>query len=134
MKALVWGVFVVLMLGWTGLAWVSAELTQWMLTGLGTGEATQAAQTVATWPVPAWLSLWISPEFVTSMQAMLVDVTAWVSAIFPTAQGLSSVIVVLIWVCWGIGALTLLALAVGLHWFASRLNRGAAVLRSHARP
>ena len=120
MRALIWGLFAVLILGWTGMAWVSVELTQWVLAAIGSGDAAQAAQSVASWPVPGWLSLWVTPELIRLVQAMWVDVMGWVGAILPSMEGLSGLVSVLVWVLWGVGALLLLGLAVLLHWLAGR--------------
>ncbi|MEN9886872.1 MAG: hypothetical protein RL758_1450 [Pseudomonadota bacterium] len=120
MRALIWGLFAVLILGWTGMAWVSVELTQWVFTAIGSGDAAQAAQTVATWPVPAWLSLWVTPELIRLVQAMWVDVVGWAAAILPSMEGLSGLVSVLVWVFWAFGALLLLGLAFVLHWMIGR--------------
>ncbi len=120
MRALIWGLFAVLILGWTGMAWVSVELTQWVFTAIGSGDAAQAAQTVATWPVPAWLSLWVTPELIRLVQAMWVDVVGWAAAILPSMEGLSGLVSVLVWVFWAFGALLLLGLAFMLHWMTGR--------------
>ncbi len=122
MRALIWGLFAVLILGWTGMAWVSVELTQWVLAALGTADASQAAQAVAQWPVPAWLSLWVTPEIIRLVQAVGVDIVGWMSALLPSMEGLSGVVSALVWVFWALGTLLLLGLALVLHWATGRMR------------
>lgn len=122
MRALIWGLFAVLILGWTAMAWVSVELTQWVLAALASGDASQTAQAVAQWPVPAWLSLWVSPEWIQQVQAFWVDMVGWLSALLPSMEGLSGVVGVLVWVLWALGAVLLLGLALVLHWTVGRMR------------
>ena len=54
MKPLIWGVFGLLALCWTGLAAASVQITEWMLTAIAAGQVTDAANAAGQWPVPAW--------------------------------------------------------------------------------
>ena len=120
MKSLIWGVFIVILLGWTGTAWVSAELAQWILSAVGTQANGEVVQAIGNWPVPAWLAFWVSPELIQSLQAAWLDITGWIAPWLPSADGLSGVLTALVWVAWGLGAFTLLAIAVVLHWLAGK--------------
>ncbi len=122
MRALIWSLFFVLILGWTAMAWVSVELTQWVLAALGTGGASQAAQAVAQSPVPAWLSLWVTPELIRLVQAVGMDIVGWMSALLPSMEGLTGVVSALVWVLWALGAALLLGLALVLHWATGRMR------------
>jgi len=125
MKPLIWALFAVLVLGWTGLAAVSVQLTEWLFGAMASGEAGavtgQVAGTLANWPIPAWLAPWVSPEMIQALQASWVEMLGWLSAIMPSMAGLSGLVSVLVWVFWGLGALTLLAIAVLLHWLVGRM-------------
>lgn len=128
MKTLIWVLFAVLVLGWTGLAAVSVQLTDWLFAAMASGQAGQAvggvvgaAGGLANWPVPAWLALWVSPEMIEGLQASWTAMLAWLSAIAPSAAGLSGLVSALVWVFWGLGALTLLGIAVLLHWLVGRM-------------
>lgn len=125
MKALIWGLFAVLMLGWTGLAWVSAELANWLVNAVGSAPAKEAAQALGNWPVPAWVALWISPEFLQALQAAWLDITGWLGAWLPSADSLAGVVTVLVWVGWAMGAVTLLLVAGLAHWLAGTVAQRA---------
>jgi hypothetical protein len=120
MKALIWGLFAVLLLGWTGLAWVSAELAAWLLTAVGTSQAGDAAQAIGNWPMPEWVALWIAPEVIQSLQAAWLDITGWLTALLPSVGSLSGVVTALVWIGWGLGAVTLLIIAGVAHWLAGK--------------
>ena len=123
MKALIWGLFAVLLLGWSGMAWVSAELAAWLVTAVGSAPAGQATQAIGNWPVPAWVALWISPEVIQGLQAAWLDITGWLGAWLPSADSLSGVITALVWVGWGLGAVTLLVVAGVAHWLAGMASK-----------
>ena len=125
MKTLIWVLFAVLMLGWTGLAAVSVQLTEWLFAAMASGQAGEVvggvAGGVANWPVPAWLAVWVSPELIESLQTSWAGMLGWLSAVMPSVAGLSGLVSVLVWLFWGLGALTLLAIALLLHWLAGRM-------------
>ncbi len=121
MKALIWGLFAVLLLGWSGMAWVSAELVGWLGSAVGALPAGQAAQTLGDWPVPAWVALWVSPEVIQGLQAAWLEIAGWLGALLPSAEGVSGVVIAVVWIGWGLGALTLLTVAGLAHWLVGRL-------------
>lgn len=123
MKVLIWVLFVVLLLGWSGMAWVSAELASWLLQAANSAPADQAAQAIGNWPVPAWAALWISPELIQSLQATWLGAIEWIGAWMPAAESLSGVINVLVWGIWAVGALVLLTIAGVAHWLAGMAAR-----------
>jgi hypothetical protein len=125
MKQVIWLVFVVVFLGWTVTAWVSAELSQWLLSTMGAQANGSVVQAVGQWPMPAWLAVWVSPALIESLQAAWLDITGWIAPWLPSAEGLSGVVTALVWIAWGLGALSLTALALFLHWIAGKVARPA---------
>lgn len=122
MKTLIWAVFALLALLWTGLAALSAGLAQWLIGAVSSGDATQAATTIGQWPVPAWAALWIDPAWIQGLQLMWLDLVQWLSAVLPSIDGLGGWISALVWIGWGIGLITLLVVCGGLHWLSGRVN------------
>lgn len=130
MKALIWCFFAILMLGWSGMAWLSAELVDWLVHVASTAPAGQAAQAIGQWPVPGWIALWISPEVIQALQAVLLDGVGWVGAWLPSLDSLAGVINAVVWIVWAIGALILLLIAGFAHWLTG-LGRGKSSQPAH---
>ena len=122
MKPLIWGVFGLLALCWTGLAAASVQITEWMLTAIAAGQVTGAANAAGQWPVPAWLAVWIDPAWLKNMQTAWLGLVQWLGQVLPSTQSLSGWIAPLVWTTWALGLLCLLAPAIALHWVAGRLK------------
>jgi hypothetical protein len=127
MKVWVWSVFAVLALLWTLGVWAGVELLQWGLQWLGAAPHLDAAGALGTLRVPAWLTLWID---VTWLQALLESVR-WAleglqqggPLLASLGQALAAWLVPLGWLTWGLGLLTLLALAALSHALVARPGR-----------
>ena len=90
MKPLIWGIFALLALCWTGLAAASVQVTEWLLTMIAAGEVTDVATAAGQWPVPAWLALWIDPAWVKTMQGAWLGMVQWLGQALPSAGALTS--------------------------------------------
>lgn len=121
MKLLIWSVFVVVTLLWTGLAMMSIGLTDWVLSLIQSG-ATMTGQ-LPTMAVPAWLQLWVDPAWLAAAAATLQPMLSSLGQLMPSTQTLSTLVSVAVWGVWGLGALGLLAAAAGAHWFVGRRAR-----------
>lgn len=122
MKPLIWGVFGLLALCWTGLAAASVQITEWLLTLAGTGQATDLATAAGQWPVPDWLALWVDPAWVKAMQGAWLGLVQWLGQVLPSGSGLMAWVTPLVWIAWALGLLCLLVPAIALHWLAGRLK------------
>lgn len=126
MKALIWGIFGLLAICWTGLAAASVQITEWLLSALASGQATSAATASGEWPVPAWLAMWIDPAWLKTMQTAWLGLVQWLGQVLPiTAGSLQGWISPLVWTAWALGMLCLLVPAIALHWLAGRLKTPA---------
>lgn len=130
MKALIWGVFGLLALCWTGLAAASVEITEWLLGMAGSGQVTDVATAAGQWPVPAWLALWIDPAWVTTMQGAWLGLVQWLGQVLPSSGGLMGWVTPLVWTAWALGMVCLLVPAVALHWLAGKLRTPATLQRT----
>jgi hypothetical protein len=128
MKILLWCVFVLLAGLWTGLVALTAQVTEWVLAALGSGQVTDLAQVAGQWPVPAWLALWVDTAWLQALQAALVSGVQWVAQGLPFAAGLLGWITPLLWFVWGLVLCLMLAFAIAGHWLVGRLG-APAVLR-----
>lgn len=120
MKALIWGVFVLLASCWTGLVALTAQVTEWVLAAMASGQIADLASAAGALPVPAWLALWVDTAWLQAAQAWLVGAVQWVALGLPSAAGVLGWIVPLLWVVWGLVLLLLLAGAGLGHWLLGR--------------
>jgi hypothetical protein len=120
-KSLVWIVTVVLALIWTVAAAVLASLTGWL--AANAGDMANWAGQIVQWPVPEWLSLWVSPELLAWMRNAATSLIGWGSAAVPAVGSLLQWMAPLVWVVWALGMVCLLALAGGAHYAVKRAFR-----------
>lgn len=123
MRSIVWIVWALVAAFWTLGAWVLAELVQWSVQAMASAEAAQAAGAVLQAPLPPWVGVWIDPVWLELVRSQVQWLLEAGQAILPAAGALVGWIVPLVWVGWGLGMLTLLALAIGAHWLIGRLSR-----------
>lgn len=132
MKVLIWGLFALLALLWTGLVLVSAELIGWLATMVASGQAGDVIGNVGQWPVPAWLSVWIDPAWVQGLQATWVQLMAWLGATGPALGGVMGWLVPLMWIVWGVVMLMMLAAALAAHFLLGKFSRPSGLARQPA--
>lgn len=120
MKTLIWVTFAVLTALWTGFVALSAGIVSWLLSAVADVQIGQAAQTVAQWPVPAWVAPWIDVGMLESVQAQCLLAVQWLSDVLPSAGALTGWVVPLLWVVWGVVGLCFLAAAGAGHWLVGR--------------
>ena len=125
MKVLVWVLFGVLALLWTGAALLASELVQWSVAALAAGNVVSVADAAAAqWP--AWMSALIDPAWLRALQ----EATLWATQVLRDASPwLGSALgwlVPIVWFVWGLGAIALLLAAGGSHllagWASGRLR------------
>lgn len=127
LKTLLW-VFVALLAGvWTGLVALTAQLTDWLLAAMGSGQVTDLAQTALQWPVPAWLGIWVDTAWLQDVQTTWVGVVQWLAQVLPSFEALTGWITPLLWVVWGLVMLLVLVGAVAGHWLLGRVGTATAL-------
>jgi len=132
MKAMIWIAFALLAGLWTGLVALTAQVTDWLLAAMVSGQATDLATAAGQWTVPAWLALWVDTAWLQGLQAAWVDVVQWLGQVMPSADGLMGWITPLLWTGWALVMLLLLVCAVAGHWLVGRLGTPAALRRAQA--
>lgn len=124
--AISWFLSLALLALWSLACWGLHAVTAWAVTGAGALAGGSAAMGAALWP--DWVSIWLPPQLAGDLQAMLASIGPMLQAALETVPFLSGTFTVLAWAIWGLGAVTLLALAVGAHVLIAVLKR------RHARP
>lgn len=123
MKISIWSLCVVLVLFWTGLVALAAQAASWIAEELASGQIKEIAGGAAQWPAPAWLPAWIDLNWIQTFQSMMLSVLNTVADLSPQLSSAVAWMVPLVWVVWGVGLLSLLALTGGAHWLISRWQR-----------
>lgn len=123
MKTLIWSLTALLAAGWTGLVWLTHQVTGWLLGAVDADGLKDAGGAVAGLPLPPLpdaLALWIDTAWLGALQAWSAGLLGWLGAVLPSGDALMAWIGPLLWVGWGLGLLTLLALAGLTHLLAGR--------------
>lgn len=120
MKITVWTVTAMLVLLWSGGAFIATALINWAGDVLAAGSGTDWARAASEWPVPAWIGLWIDPAAVEAAQAALRWSLEALGDVLPQAGTAVGWLVPLIGVVWAVGVGLLLALAGAAHWLIGR--------------
>ncbi|HET9700455.1 MAG TPA: hypothetical protein VFP70_05990 [Burkholderiales bacterium] len=126
MKIVIWSVCAVLLAVWTGFAFLSVEITEWIAQASVTSEMTELKSLAQQMPVPEWLPVWIDPAWVEALQAMLMSSIDLIASGFPYFSAAAGWLVPVIWAVWAAGALVLLLLAGGGHFLVGVLRSGTA--------
>lgn len=111
MRIAIWVVFGLLALLWTGGAFVSAQLTQWIAQALASGEAASVGRELAQWPVPQWLALWVDTAWLEALQSALLWTLETLQEALPLLGSALGWLVPLVWLLWGLGLVALMLLA-----------------------
>ncbi len=123
MKTVVWVVFAVLALLWTGCAAALAALAQWTADGLAAGASVDLARLADGWVLPGWMAPWISAEWVALLQDLTASAVTGLREGAPWLGSLVGWLVPLVWLTWGLGLLALLVLAGVGHGLARLMGK-----------
>ena len=120
MKILVWSVFGVLALLWTGVCLISAEVLQWASQSLAASNASALETATHNIVIPPAVSPLLEPAAWATLLQSVQAVLASTAAAIPLARSVFEWLVPLVWVVWALGLLAFIALALGLRLLFSR--------------
>lgn len=123
MKILMWSLWAVLAMLWTGLAALVAQATRWIASGLASGQIKDVASGAAQWPRPDGLPAWIDPQWMDMAQSAAIAALKFLADLSPQLSSMVSWMVPLVWVVWGFGLLFMLGLGGGAHWLIGHWQR-----------
>lgn len=130
MKLVIWAVCGVLALFWTLGAWAVASMLGWAA-GLATpGDAVELGRVVTSWPIPAWLTLWIDPAAIHAVLGGIVWSLEQLQQGWPWISSMIGWLVPATWIVWGVGIAVLLLLAVLAQWLAASQRPAAPAARA----
>lgn len=120
--AISWFLALALLALWSLACWSAHALTLWAVSGAGalTGSGPAVVDKVV---LPDWLSIWLPPALVQEFGSVLASIGPVLQSALETVPALSGAISVLAWAVWGVGALVLVALGVGIHLLIALLKR-----------
>lgn len=119
--AITWFLSFMLLALWSLACWGAHAVTVWAVGSAGAlGGGTAAMDAVL---LPESLKVWIPPQLAQELGGVIAAVGGVLQAALATVPALSGAVSVLAWVIWGLGALALLALAVGAHVLIAVLKR-----------
>lgn len=116
----IWGGTALGLLLWTGICLLAAWALGAVLGWLPEDALSTGAQAVAQWPVPEWLTPWIDPTWVTAVIQSVSAAAQWLEPWLPSANTLAGLVDALVWMIWGMVALPVLLVAIGLHFWSRR--------------
>lgn len=132
MKFVLWGVFALIALVWTGGAALLAQAVGWAGQAIASPEAGAIGAAAASLSVPAWLAPWVDAAqwnaAVQSIAGALTAAEGWL----PALGTLVSWLVPAVWLAWGLGFVLLAALTLAGHWWIGRLGRPRTLTASPA--
>ena len=127
--AISWFLALALLALWSLACWSAHALTLWAVSGAGTlaGSGPAVVDKVV---LPDWLSIWLPPALAQEFGSVLASVGPLIQSALEAVPALSGAISLMAWAVWGLGAVVLVALAVGVHVLIAvfqRRSTGAAV-------
>lgn len=118
--------FALTLLGlWSVACWGVHAVAVWAVSGAGT-LASSGPAVVDQVVLPDWTAVWLPPALAQEFGGMIASIGPIIQAALESVPALSGAISLLAWVIWVLGALALLALAVGAHVLIAVLKRRTA--------
>ncbi|WCM87031.1 hypothetical protein [Acidovorax sp. NCPPB 3576] len=126
--AISWFLSFFLLALWSLTCWGLHAVTVWAISSAGVMAG--GASAVNAVLVPDWLRGWIPPELAREFGAMIASAGPMVQSALEAVPALSGAVTVLAWGIWGLGAVVLVALAIGAHGLIALLQRRRAGLNA----
>ncbi len=121
MKTLIWVLFALLALFWTGAAALGAALVQWGAGLIAAGPGAGFDDPAAFGALATWLAGWLDPAALRALQDAALATAQALQAALPWIGAALGWVVPVIWVVWALGLALLLLAAGGSHWLAGRV-------------
>ena len=112
MKVLIWGVFVLAVLVWTGFAALVAQAIAWSSDRLSTGAVGTLEMATNQIVIPGWASAWLAPSDWATVFMFVQSAIDNAAATVPLLTSVLGWIAPLVWVVWALGLAGLFALLI----------------------
>jgi len=121
----IWGGFAPWALVWTVCAVAGSALIHWGSGLLASGAAVPLSQTVASLPLPLWLTRWVDTETIHATLDGIVWTLESAQQSLPWLSRLWQWLLPLTWLLWAVGIGLILLLAFGAQLLLRRFSRRA---------
>jgi hypothetical protein len=122
-RLIVWGIFFLLAILWTGSAVVLAQAIEWSVLNLSAGSSAMLEAATGNIVIPMWLSPLLAPSVWATLLQTVQTSLAELSGFAPLVGTLMAWLAPLVWVIWGLGLLLLIGLAVAANALVGRGRR-----------
>lgn len=122
MKIALWSVFGLLLVLWTGGAWVAAALTAWGADLIASGGVAELGRMASKWPVPPWMAPWVDTAWIQAAQQAFLWSMDSLGQALPWMGSAVGWLQPFIWMLWGVGAIVLAGLAGFAHLMLGRMR------------
>lgn len=112
MKALIWGVFTLAVLLWTGATVLVVNVIEWSADQLSKGSPAFLETAASNIAIPIWMSPWLDPSTWATIFMSIQGMLASTAAAVPFLGSMLGWITPVVWIIWGLGVLGLLALSI----------------------
>ena len=125
MKAVIWGIFAVVALAWTGFAALVAQAISWSAEQISSGAVGRLEMATNNIVIPAWANPWLAPADWATILMSVQSVLDNAAASLPLLASMIGWLAPLVWVVWAFGLAVMFAvLIVGLLLLKRYRQRG----------
>lgn len=124
MKILLWTLFGVVALLWTGAAALATAVIRAVQGVLAGQSSVDLAAWISGWSVPNWLLALIDVRWVQAVQVFLVQLLEELPHDWPMLAQPVGWLVPVVWFVWALVLLLMLAVILGLHWLVTDTKPG----------
>lgn len=112
MRTLVWVLFALAALFWTGGAVVAAGALDWFAGMAASGSTADWGAAIGSWSIPAWATYWIDVTVLHALLEGAVSLLQGLQQAWPWVGTMLGWLVPLTWVLWGLGLVLMLTIVV----------------------
>lgn len=120
MKTTIWLLFGMLALLWTGGIAVTAEVARWAIHALASGNTVDLAELLSRGPMPVLVAMGFDPALLKQAMAFLL---ATIDSLLPLIGAAAGWITPLLWLCWAVVLVLMLAATGVAHLLLTRLSQ-----------
>lgn len=112
MKALIWSIFILATLVWTGFTALVAQAIKWSAEHLSTGAAGTLEMATNNLAIPLWASPWLAPSDWATILMSVQSVLDNAAGAIPLVGSVLGWLAPLVWIIWALGMVVLFALLI----------------------
>lgn len=115
MRTIVWSLFAIVALLWTGAAWLSHHVVELSVAWSQAGDAPSAAEMLAHWQIPPWVTQVVGVQQLHHLFDMLASGLQLLQDLSPFFADMLGWLIPVIWFTWFVGMVLLLVPTLVLH-------------------